>query len=299
MLIKGEKTSSFPISKRAILVTGASSGIGFSICTYLAENGFTVFATVRKESDAERLKNLNLPELIPVYPLDLTDSSHIQLALKFASEEIRKRCIKGLYGIINNAGGGFIAPVELMDLKKFRLEIETRILGHLQLIQNFLPMIREAQGRIIWITAPALVPISFVSSIHACDFAVNCLVRTLRIELSPWNIPVIMIRCGGIKTPAVEKSYIELEEFLKNIPENSEGKIYKEILRKEIDELKEFDKRRTEPIEVAKVVFKALTAKNPKSKYQAGYMSRLSAFLELLPQSFVDFIMLKRIKAHY
>ncbi len=293
-----ERTNNLFYLKKGILVTGASSGIGFSISTYLAENGFTVFATVRKESDEERLKSLNLPELIPVYPLDLTEFSHIQLALKFVSEEMRKRGIKGLYGIINNAGGGFIAPVELMDLEKFRLEIETRILGHLRLIQTFLPMIREVKGRIIWITTPALVPIPFVSSIHACDFAVNCLARTLRIELSPWKIPVIMIRCGGIKTPAVEKSYIKLEEFLKNIPENNISKTYSEMLKREIEDLKEFDKRRTEPVEVAKTVFKALSVKNPKRRYQVGYMSDLSAFLELFPQSFVDFIMLKRTKAY-
>jgi len=288
------KKEKFP-SKEGVVVTGASSGIGFSIATFLAERGFTVFGTVRKESDAEKLKNLKISDLIPVYPLDLTEPSHIKTALEFVSEELKRRG-KGLYGIVNNAGGGFIAPIEIMDLEKFNIEIETRILGHLRLLQVFLPMVRESHGRIIWITTPSLLPIPYVSSIHACDFAINCLARTLKIELSPWKIPVIMIRCGGIKTPAVEKSYKELEKFLGNIPENSISQVYSLILKKEIKKLKKFDKNRTDPIEVAKVVFNALTSKNPRSRYQVGYMANLSSLLEIFPQSFVDFIMMKRIK---
>ncbi len=74
-----KKGNSFSPSNKGVLITGASSGIGFSIAKFLAERGFTVFGTVRKESDAEKLKSLKIPELVPVYPLDLTEPSHINM----------------------------------------------------------------------------------------------------------------------------------------------------------------------------------------------------------------------------
>lgn len=282
----------FPAGE-GVLVTGCSSGIGYAIAIYLAQRGFTVFATVRKESDANNLRDLNEPNHIPVCPLDLTKPDHISQVYEFISNELNKINKAGLYAIVNNAGGGFISPIEIMDLDKFHTELKTRLVGPIRLLQTFLPMIRKVQGRILWIVTPALIPIPFVSSIHICDFAVNCIVRTLKIELKHWNIPIVMIRCGGIKTAGVEKSYKQLEEFFRNCPQEKMS-LYVDILKKEIETLKEFDKKRTDTIEVAKIVYKALCSQKPKSRYRVGYMSGLSAMLEYLPQTFVDFIMAKK-----
>lgn len=281
------------LAGEGILVTGCSTGIGHAIAIYLAQKGFTVFATVRKESDADNLRSLNEFNLIPVYPFDLTKPEHIPQVVSFVSEELKKRGKNGLFGIVNSAGGGFIAPVELMDLDKLRTELETRIVGPIGLLQAFLPMIRKVKGRILWIVTPALIPIPFVSSIHLCDFAVNSIVRTLKIELKPWNIPVVMIRCGGIRTAAPEKTYKELEESLKGWAKERLD-LYFESLTDEVRKLRKFDEKRTEPVEVAKVVYKVLCAKKPKSRYRIGYMSGASAVLEHFPQTFVDFIMSKR-----
>jgi len=278
-----------------IFITGCSSGIGRATAIYLAQNGFTVFASVRKEKDAVDLRKLNEPNLIPVCPLDLTQPEHIPPVFEYISNELKKRDQGGLYAIIHNAGGGFISPIELMDLGKFKTEIETRIIGPIRLLQTFLPLIRAGRGRILWIVTPALLPTPFVSSIHICDFAVNCLIRTLKIELQKWDILQIMIRCGGIKTEAVEKSYQQLEEFFKQCSQEGHS-LYVDTLKKEVERLKQFDKKRTEPIEVAKTIYKALCARKPKSRYRVGYMSGLAAMLEYLPPPFVDFIMAKRVE---
>ena len=104
-----------------------------------------------------------------------------------------------------------------------------------------------------------------------------------------------MIRCGGIKTPGVEKSYKQLEEFFQHWSKEKVS-LYADILKREIEKLKKFDKKRTEPIEVAKIVYKALCVKNPKSRYKIGYMSGLSTMFEYFPQTFIDYIMAKRMK---
>ncbi len=275
------------------MVTGSSSGIGRSIAVCLAQKGFLVFATVRKENAVNDLQKLSIPNLIPTYPLDLAKEEHFPGLFDFVTKELDRQNIEGLYAIINNAGGGSIAPIELLDLERFHTELKTRILGPTTLLQSFLPLIRQAQGRVLWIATPALLPIPFLSDIHACDFAVNYISRTLRIELLPWNIPSILIRCGGILTSAPEKTGLELKEALKKWPEEK-LKLYEEALKKEQQELVEFDQRRTDPVEVAKTVHRALTDRKPKRRYKVGFMSGMAAFFEMFPQGIVDWIMEKR-----
>lgn len=283
------------IKKKAVLVTGSSSGIGHAIALYLEKQGFLVFAGVRKESDAVKLRELGRPNLIPAYPLDLTNPNDIDNISQFIRVKLNDKKIEGLFGIVNVAGGGSIAPIELLDLNNFDIELKTRIIGPIGLLQSFLPLIREAEGRILWIATPAIIPSPFLTDIHACDFAVNFIVRTLKIELLKWNIPGILIRCGGIKTASPERTANALKEAIKKWPEGKYD-LYKDALNREMLELTEFDKKRTEPVEVAKKVHKALTARKPKRKYRVGYMSGVAAFLELFPQSVVDYILEKKYR---
>jgi NAD(P)-dependent dehydrogenase (short-subunit alcohol dehydrogenase family) len=291
--LSGGSTSRVFPNGEGVLVTGCSSGIGRAIATHLAERGFAVFATVRKAEDVDKLRQLNIANLLPTYPLDLSKLEHLPGIVETVTRELKTRGKEGLYAIVNNAGGGSVAPIELMDLDKLRIELETRILGPVALLQSFLPLIRQARGRVVWIVTPGLIPIPFVSSIHACDFAVNCLARTLRLELKQWKIPSIRIKCGGIKTEASDKSARELEDSLLRWPKER-VELYARALQKQEQEFDAFDKKRTDPEEVAKLVCAALSARKPKRSYIVGHMARAVATLELFPQSAVDWIMAKR-----
>jgi len=228
----------------------------------------------------------------------LTNLDHIQKVRAFVEEELRHRELEGLYGLINNAGGGSIAPIELLDLDRFHTELQARVLGPVALLQSFLPLLREAKGRVLWIATPALLPSPYLTDIHACDFAVNFIARTLQIELMPWNIPSILIRCGGIKTDSPQRTYRTLAEDVQNWP-RERYELYARALEKTQRDLREFDKKRTEPSEVAKVVYKALTSPKPKRRYQVGYMSGFAALLELLPQTTIDSIIERRNRKLY
>jgi NAD(P)-dependent dehydrogenase (short-subunit alcohol dehydrogenase family) len=276
-----------------VLITGCSSGIGRATAVHLAQHGFTVFATVRKETDAESLRSLNKPNLIPICPLDLTRLEQIPGVIRTITDELEHRGKKGLYALINNAGGGSVAPIELMDLDKFRIELQARVLGSVAMVQAFLPLIRQASGRIVWIVTPATIPTPYVTSIHACDFAVNCIARTLDIELKPWKIPNILIRCGGIKTATGLRTTVELEAAFQTWP-RERSVLYEPALRRWGKDMAEFDTRRTEPEKVAQVVLKALCAKEPKQRYSIGHMAGAAAFLESLPQSVADSILKMR-----
>jgi NAD(P)-dependent dehydrogenase (short-subunit alcohol dehydrogenase family) len=275
-----------------VLVTGCSSGIGRVIAIQLALRGFTVFATVRKEADYENLLKLREPNLVPIYPLDLSKPEHLPHVVETVQKELTARGKAGLYALINNAGGGFISPVELMALDRFRTELETRIVGPVALVQAFLPLIRKAQGRILWITTPGLIAIPYVSSIHACEFAMNCIAQSLHLELMRWNIPNIMICCGGIKTAAVEKSARELNEALERwTPEQQT--LYSRAIQRLQERLTKFDTNRSEPEAVARIVYRALSTRKPKRRYQVGHGSNTMAMLHFMPQSVIDYVFSK------
>jgi NAD(P)-dependent dehydrogenase (short-subunit alcohol dehydrogenase family) len=276
-----------------VLITGCSSGIGRATAIHLARRGFTVFAGVRKAADADDLRRLEEPNLVPICPLDLTRLEQIQGVYETVSAELSRRGLPGLYALVNNAGGGSVVPIELMDLQKFHTELQTRLLGPVALLQAFLPLIRNGAGRVVWIVTPGLIPTAYVASIHAPDFAANCLARTLALELRPWKIPSILVRCGGIETPSPARSDAELGAALKAwSPQQLE--LYGRSMTAARQSFSAFDAKRTPVEAVAQVVYRALAAPRPRSRYRVGYMSGMAAFLESLPQTLADRLLAMR-----
>jgi NAD(P)-dependent dehydrogenase (short-subunit alcohol dehydrogenase family) len=161
----------FDATNKSVLVTGCSSGIGRATALRLAKSGFTVFASVRKAKDRDDLAKFALRDLVPLYPLDLGKLTDIPPMVESLEAELRRRGQAGLYALVNNAGGGSVAPIELMDLEGFRMELEARLVGSVALVQALLPLLRAGGGRIVWIATPAIIPTSYVASIHMrlCD----------------------------------------------------------------------------------------------------------------------------------
>jgi NAD(P)-dependent dehydrogenase (short-subunit alcohol dehydrogenase family) len=278
---------------KSILITGASSGIGNAVAIYLAKQGYSVLASVRKNSDAEALNELGYNNLKPLCPLDLTKQEQIHAIVNSVREQIQKKELPYLYAIIFNAGGGHVAPIELMNISDFRDELEKRLVGNISLLQELIPLLRLTKGRVLWISTPGLFPVPYVADIHAPDFAVNYLARTINLELRPDGIKNILIRCGAINTPSPKRTENNIIEKLKDCPKERVD-IYESRLVKLEKDLKKFATKRTEPEKVAELIAKVLSMNKPKVRYQVGYMSKLGAFLEKLPQSWVDYIMGKR-----
>jgi NAD(P)-dependent dehydrogenase (short-subunit alcohol dehydrogenase family) len=285
--MKKETTTSMG---KAVFITGCSSGIGRATALHLAHNGYTVFASVRKEADARRLSEENESNLIPICPLDLTRLEHIASAAAQVQTELRLRNQDGLFALVNNAGGGSVAPLELLDPDLFRTELQTRLVGAAALVQACLPLLRQGKGRILWIMTPATIPTPYVSSIHACDFAANCLARTLEIELKPWNIPNVQIRCGGIQTATGLQTTAQVESILR-LPLAG---LYRERLSQWSKEMAEFDQQRLPAEKVAQTVLRALAAPQPRRRYSIGHMAGLAGLLEALPQPLCDAILKMR-----
>ena len=163
-------------------------------------------------------------------------------------------------------------------------------MGALALVQAFLPSIRRAAGRILWIATPGLIPTPYVTGIHACDFAVNCIARTLALELGAAGPPVVLIRCGGIRTRAGMSTNEDLAAGIAGAAPERRA-LYAEKLESWSRSMNDFDTHRSDPERVAGVIERALSASRPRKRYRVGHMSGAAAFLEALPQPLADRIL--------
>ena len=276
----------------AVLITGVSSGIGRAIAQELAKQGRLVFGTVRRETDRSAILGLGLPNLIPLN-YDLNERKDLPSLVETVEAELACRGEKGLYALINNAGGSMVGPIELADVEELSRQFDARVAGSIALVQAFLPSIRRGRGRILWIATPGTMPTPWVAGIHAADFAVNCVARTLSLELGREGPQVILIRCGGIRTRAGMATRQTLETCLvEAAPERRER--YDSRLAAWLLSMEEFDAKRIDAERVADLVSRVLGALRPKARFRIGYLAGAAALLESLPQVLTDRILAAR-----
>jgi NAD(P)-dependent dehydrogenase (short-subunit alcohol dehydrogenase family) len=278
-------------STGAVLVTGASSGMGKACALLLDQAGYTVFAGVRKERDASLLKQAASPRLIPVI-LDVTDERTIAEACQLIRETVGST---GLVGLVNNAGVGITAPMELVPLEELRRQFDINVIGQVAVIQAFLPLIRAARGRIITISSVGgETTIPFGGPLCASKYALESINDALRMELHPWGIHVALVVPGSIHTPAVDKLVQDSEAMLNTFsPEGARryATAYRAFVQTFV---KRHEEGGAPPEVMAHAVFKALTESVPRTRYPVGPLSRrLPLLARLLPARVFD-----RVKAH-
>src|SRR5512133_1382728 len=191
---------------RSVLVTGASSGMGRACAVRLSAAGFTVFAAVRKESDADALRERGSPRLVPVL-LDVTKAETISTAASAIREAVGE---SGLAGLVNNAGIAVTGPIELVPLEELRRQFEGNVFGQVAVTQAFLPLVRAARGRIVNVgSVGAKFALPFGGALNSSKAAFESLSDSLRMELRPWGIHVVLVSPGAIRTSAEAKLVAE------------------------------------------------------------------------------------------
>lgn len=272
-------------SDRAIVITGASTGIGAACALHLDRLGFIVFAGVRKPEDGQALQKTTSDRLVPIL-VDVTDQPSIQRSLAIVSE----RCgSNGLYGLVNNAGIAVPAPLEAIPLADFRRQLEVNVIGQLAVTQAFLPLIRQARGRIVnmgSIAGRSTIPM--MGAYSASKFALEAMTDALRLEVQPWGIQVSIIEPGAITTPIWTKS-AEDAAGREAVMGTDLRRLYEPTVaavRKVVDEAA---KRAIPADVVAKAVEQALTVPVPKTRYLVGTDAKIRAFIgQILPDRIMD-----------
>lgn len=267
-----------------VLVTGCSSGIGRATALLLAEQGYRVLAGVRGPEQSDRLASSRLPGLEPIC-LDVTKEDDVKHVVEYAQET----CPRGLQGLVNNAGMGLPAAVELSSIDAVRQLLEVNTVGPLRMIQQCLPLLRAGRGRVINMSSMnGTMALPMVGAYSASKFALEALSDTLRVELRPWQIPVIVIRPGQVRTSIFAKARDNLTVSSREIP--AELKDGYDVMYARASEFNERGAQSsTSPEMVARVVQRALETRRPRTHYLVGIDARgMQLAKSFVPQRVLD-----------
>lgn len=192
-----------PISKN-ILITGASTGIGYGAAVQFLQRGYTVFGSVRNQADANRLQQELGPQFTPLI-FDVTDGEAVNRAAHQLTEQLAGN---GLAGLINNAGIAIGGPLQEQPMDVFQQHFAVNVMGLVRVTQAFLPLLGAREnhpvqpGRIQNISSVnGQVAIPFMGAYVASKHAVEGLSHSLRRELSLFGVQVVIVGPGAVKTP--------------------------------------------------------------------------------------------------
>lgn len=280
-------------NNRAVVITGASTGIGAACALHLDRLGFSVFAGVRKTEDGEALRKSSSDRLIPIM-LDVTDASSITTAQAIVAGRVGRT---GVYGLVNNAGIAVPAPLEAIPIPDLRRQLEVNVIGQVAVTQAFLPLIRQASGRIVNMgsiagrsTIPMMGPYS------ASKFALEAITDALRLEVQQWGIHVSIIEPGAITTPIWAKS-AEDAAGREAVMGAELRRLYEPMVAAVRTVVDDAAKRAISSDVVAKVVEEALTASVPKTRYLVGTDAKVRAFIgKILPDRIMDRLLTSVLK---
>lgn len=273
---------------KAIVITGTSTGIGKACALYLDKMGFKVYAGVRKQADGDNLKNGASDRLVPII-LDVTDENSISRAASIIEKEMGGE----LYGLVNNAGISINTPLELIPVSKIKMLMDVNVSGLLAVTKAFIPLLRKGKGRIINISSGhGLLAIPDKSVYAASKFAVQAISDSLRVELRPFNVKVSSIVVGKVNTDVLGKILADRKEMIESAQPDI-VKLYSTLIEffdKEVKDIPGID-----AIEVAKIIYKALSHPKPKTQYLVGPGSKKMKKLAGLPVWLRDWLIYKAI----
>ncbi len=240
---------------RAVLITGATSGIGRLTAELLAERGFFVYAGARSDED---MASLNALESVQAVRLDVTVPEQIEAAV----ETVRAGG-RGLYALINNAGVATLGPVAEIRDQDLAFDLDVNTWGPVRVTRAFAPMIVESGGRIATTTSIAgLVPYAFASPYVVSKYAAEGFVDQLALELTPLGVAVAAIEPGAYNSRIGEGMSARLQEA----GYGGEGSLY----HGRFDGWAEGVADRSaleEPHEVAEAFYDFLTAASPRRRW--------------------------------
>src|ERR1700747_3255223 len=199
-----------------VVITGASSGIGFAACEALIRRGFRVFGSVRTKPDADRLTEQLGPQYVPLI-FDVTDADSVNQVAAAVEKMLGE---KRLFGLVNNAGIAVLGPLAYLPLERFRMQIEVNLLGVHTVTQAFLPLLGTdssrvgAPGRVVNISSiSGRLAMPFVGAYAASKFGLEGYSDSLRRELMLFGIKVILIEPRAVATPIWEEAESVVGEF--------------------------------------------------------------------------------------
>jgi len=274
------------MTKGAIFVTGASTGIGRATVERLAADGYAVVAGVRRDGDAP-------PAATGQVLIDLAEPESVLKAAKDLLEQTDGE----LAGLVNNAGINVNGPFEVLPIEEWRRQFEVNLFGQLALTRELLPALLGSRGRIVTVgsvggrfSAPFLGPYS------ASKFGVRAWMDALRHELAPHGVKAVLIEPGAIDTPIWNKGNAHADNVLDGMsPEQKQRYTGQVAGARKLAAMAE--RNAIPPAKVADVIAKALTARRPSGRYLVGVDAKAQAVIAAAPTRVSDWVTRRLVRA--
>ncbi len=266
-------------------VTGASRGIGRAVVLELARHGFQVFALARTQADLNQLEDIARAERLDVraLPLDVTDDasrSEAVAAILAASDGY------GIDVLVNNAGYGQFGPLEDIPIARFRYQLEVNLVGVLAFTQPFLPLMRaRRRGWVVNVSSAAgRTATPFMGAYNASKFGLEGMSDALRLELHPFNIHVVLIAPGPIRT--------HFGAVAATVTEEHPDSPYRAYMQRWQSTRRKSNLMSRSPETVARTVRRAIEAPRPRPRYTITVSARLGAIARrLVPDTVTDWVL--------
>lgn len=270
--------------KKVVLITGASAGMGKETAKLLAQNGYEVYGAARRQEKLEDLKTFGVKPIA----LDITKDETITACIKHILAETDER----IDILINSAGFGSHGAIEDVPVEDAKHQLDVNVFGAMRLTQLVLPYMRRNKfGKIVNISSVGgKLAGPLAGWYHASKFALEGLSDSLRNEVKPFGIDVILIQPGAIKS---EWSNIAYDNLMKT----SSNGAYKDMASKFANMIKNSDDKSSDPTIIAELIKKAIESKSPKARYAKGYLAKPILFVKkITSDKLMDKILASQIK---
>ena len=276
---------------KSIVVTGASSGIGWGCVKVLVRDGFRVFGSVRNASDAERLSREFGERFTPLI-FDVTDEAAVAAGAKRVAAALANN---RLFGLVNNAGIAVPGPLLYLPIDDFKRQFAVNLTGQLIVTQAFAPLLgadgarQGPPGRIVMISSIAgRNGWPFLGAYASSKFALEGMSESLRRELLLFGIDVIVVGPGAIATPIWDKADALDSASFASTP-------YRNALSRFKDHAVAIGRKGLPPEAVGEAVKRALTVSRPKTRYTVTPDPIRTFLVNALPKRVVDRILARQL----
>jgi NAD(P)-dependent dehydrogenase (short-subunit alcohol dehydrogenase family) len=276
---------------KTVVVTGASTGIGWGCVKVLIASGARVFGSVRKQADADRLSAEFGPNFTPLV-FDVTDPAAVAAGARQVAAALGGETLSGL---VNNAGIAVPGPLLELGIDAFEHQLKVNVTGQLIVTQAFAPLLgvdrsrNGAPGRIVMISSVGgKNAMPFLGAYSASKFALEGMSESLRRELMPFGIDVIIVAPGTVRTPIWDKAdSLDLTRFANSPYAAALGKLKAFMIT---------NGRKGLPAEkLGETVKAALTLPNPKTRYTVAPNPLQNLMATTLPKRIVDNIIARQL----
>jgi NAD(P)-dependent dehydrogenase (short-subunit alcohol dehydrogenase family) len=278
-------------TQRVVLITGGTDGLGRAATVLLAERGHRVFAAGRSAGKRQELDAFAAEKKLPIQTveMDVRDDTSVKIAVQGVLQKSGAIDV-----LINNAGVGYVAVAEDLRLTDMRQQFETNLFGVLRVTQAVLPQMRERkQGRILMLSSVAgLVSPPTYGAYSSSKFALEGLSNSMRLELYPFGIDVILIEPGYIMTSFQQTAKDLAQPYLDSAANGPYAKVYSGAWH---GSNAGRTKSKTTPEDCARVMLEAIEAAHPKARYPVTSLAKWALFgRRILPDAMMDALLRKR-----